>query len=356
MAYAGDIIAGYHEGRTFQSGRLHVFKPYDFYVNGGIFLVNFGTADNVGMPQGLVNCSLLYYSTTQFTIMVPPLPANAVFSFSLSCDTNTKTFSFVTSPAVSLPDISCNAIKALLGESTNTCWGLLNSSKVNAGSLDVFGLWVYNPNDVALPNYVGHIHTGQAAPRRMSEFVGYCHTPPQPEAFYNVERNVSFTRNNCGAGGIGSSVNYHIAANAYRTIMSQEHADHLAQMEIDATGQAYANAIGTCYYPPVTNVDWMVGVIDGTTLNGWLFIGDDEDADTYDSHTINNTTLATGSFYLDYVCRISTQITADYDFCIIILDSNNDELHYSIGNSVFSVNDFYYEPSMGAITIHIVEY
>ncbi|HEX2846417.1 MAG TPA: DUF5977 domain-containing protein [Chitinophagaceae bacterium] len=63
--------------------------------------------------------------------------------------------------------------------------------------------------------------------------------------FYNVSKSGTFTRNNCGSGYTGSSVTYTVAANMYAA-SSQAAADALAQADVDANGQAYANVNGTC--------------------------------------------------------------------------------------------------------------
>lgn len=69
---------------------------------------------------------------------------------------------------------------------------------------------------------------------------GYCE-----QVYGNSFRSQNFTRNNCGSGFDGSVVPYSIDANTY-TATTQVGADNLAQADIDANGQAYANAHGTC--------------------------------------------------------------------------------------------------------------
>jgi len=66
--------------------------------------------------------------------------------------------------------------------------------------------------------------------------------------FYNTAKNQSFARNNCGAGGIGSSVSYNVAAGLYNSIISQADADQQAINVIAANGQNNANANGSCTY------------------------------------------------------------------------------------------------------------
>ena len=73
----------------------------------------------------------------------------------------------------------------------------------------------------------------------------------QPEecgavVYYSVAKSGTFTRNNCGTNGTGGSVTYTVAAGAYSSTVSQATADQLAQDAVNANGQAYANANGSC--------------------------------------------------------------------------------------------------------------
>jgi hypothetical protein len=66
--------------------------------------------------------------------------------------------------------------------------------------------------------------------------------------FYNVAKSGTFTRNNCSTGATGGSVVYTVAAHTYSSMISQSNADSLAQADVNANGQNYANANGTCTY------------------------------------------------------------------------------------------------------------
>lgn len=70
---------------------------------------------------------------------------------------------------------------------------------------------------------------------------GYC-------TFYNTTQSGSFTKNNCAPGGTGSSVTYTVAANTYSSNTSQAAANNLAINDVNANGQAYANANGYCTF------------------------------------------------------------------------------------------------------------
>lgn len=59
--------------------------------------------------------------------------------------------------------------------------------------------------------------------------------------FYNVAKNVVFTRNNCAAGGSPASITYNVPAGRYNSNASQVAADAQAQNEVNNNGQAFAN-------------------------------------------------------------------------------------------------------------------
>ncbi|OQP46230.1 hypothetical protein A4H97_31195 [Niastella yeongjuensis] len=64
-------------------------------------------------------------------------------------------------------------------------------------------------------------------------------------ASYNVAKSQPFTKNNCIEGGFGSSVTYSVPANKYAAY-NLDAANQMAQDEINANGQNYANANGYC--------------------------------------------------------------------------------------------------------------
>ncbi|MBD1364752.1 hypothetical protein IDJ77_13105 [Mucilaginibacter sp. ZT4R22] len=69
---------------------------------------------------------------------------------------------------------------------------------------------------------------------------------PKAAIFYNVAKTQFFTKNNCGTGYTGTSVAYSVPANKYNST-TQADADQKAQNEINANGQAQANANGSCF-------------------------------------------------------------------------------------------------------------
>ncbi|MHA4808474.1 DUF5977 domain-containing protein [Flavitalea flava] len=66
--------------------------------------------------------------------------------------------------------------------------------------------------------------------------------------FYNTVQGGSYTRNNCGTGGVGSSITYTVPANTYSSLITQGDADQKALTAANTTGQANANASGTCTF------------------------------------------------------------------------------------------------------------
>ncbi|MEO7982656.1 MAG: DUF5977 domain-containing protein [Bacteroidota bacterium] len=64
--------------------------------------------------------------------------------------------------------------------------------------------------------------------------------------YRNVTKSGSFTRNNCSNGYTGSSVTYTVPEATYSSFVSRAYADSLAQADVNANGQTYANANGTC--------------------------------------------------------------------------------------------------------------
>ncbi len=66
--------------------------------------------------------------------------------------------------------------------------------------------------------------------------------------YYNAAKSGQFTKNNCAAGGTGSTVTYTVAAGTYSSTTSQAAADALAQSAVNNNGQAYANSNGVCVF------------------------------------------------------------------------------------------------------------
>lgn len=74
--------------------------------------------------------------------------------------------------------------------------------------------------------------------------------------YYNVSASRNFISQSCPPGYVGGTITYTVPANKYYSLLSQADADQMAQDEIDANGDAYANdpanAICSINYDP----DW----------------------------------------------------------------------------------------------------
>ena len=76
------------------------------------------------------------------------------------------------------------------------------------------------------------------------------------QIYYNTVASKSF-RCQCSGGDIGSIVNYVVSAGTYSSDISQEDAQAQAQADIDANGQNYANAHGSCSVPDMLDVNYV---------------------------------------------------------------------------------------------------
>ncbi|HEX6430511.1 MAG TPA: DUF5977 domain-containing protein [Niastella sp.] len=64
--------------------------------------------------------------------------------------------------------------------------------------------------------------------------------------WYNDPKTVTFTKNNCIDGGVGSAVDYDVPGNKYSSTISKSFANQQAQDEINLFGQTKANDNGNC--------------------------------------------------------------------------------------------------------------
>ena len=82
--------------------------------------------------------------------------------------------------------------------------------------------------------------------------------------FRNIPKSGNFTRNNCGGGFTPGSVTYTVPANTYSSTISQPYVDSVAQADVNANGQTYANTNATCtpntIYAKTHYTDWYYDV------------------------------------------------------------------------------------------------
>ncbi|MBC7934220.1 MAG: hypothetical protein H7Y86_02510 [Rhizobacter sp.] len=70
--------------------------------------------------------------------------------------------------------------------------------------------------------------------------------PACPVTYTHLEVSETFTKNNCGAGTIGSDVTYTIPAGTYTSTHSQEAVDAMVDNDLEMNGQNHANSAGSC--------------------------------------------------------------------------------------------------------------
>lgn len=73
--------------------------------------------------------------------------------------------------------------------------------------------------------------------------------------FHSVAKNREFTRNNCGSGSVGTTVNYMVEYGKYTSSFSQADADSQAEADLNSNGQNFANTYGQCIQTGITLVN-----------------------------------------------------------------------------------------------------
>lgn len=76
------------------------------------------------------------------------------------------------------------------------------------------------------------------------------------QLFYNVALSQSFNIQSCPTGYAGGTYTYSVAAGTYTSTVSQADADEMAQDEIDANGQTYANLPANAICNIDTSPEW----------------------------------------------------------------------------------------------------
>lgn len=96
-------------------------------------------------------------------------------------------------------------------------------------------------------------------------------------AFSNVEKSGVATKDNCAEGQAGTEVTYIVSAGTY-TASTQLEADNLAQADVDANKQAYANANGSCVFLGEDYFLTLGGSIVGTNVTVTVELKDEANA------------------------------------------------------------------------------
>ncbi|MFH6946432.1 DUF5977 domain-containing protein, partial [Flavobacterium sp. FlaQc-49] len=90
-----------------------------------------------------------------------------------------------------------------------------------------------------------HRAATQAAADLLAENDGQAYANANGTCTFSSTKSGSFTKNNCGVGGTGSVVVY---SKTLTSIISQADADTLAQADVNQNGQANANTTGACSF------------------------------------------------------------------------------------------------------------
>ena len=132
--------------------------------------------------------------------------------------------------------------------------------------------------------------------------------------YYNVATSRSFTRNNCLRNLEGTTVVYTVPANTYPSTISPEDANQQATNDINANGQAYANANGLCKFPQPTTDVTLVLQSDLPTAGAAVMVEFLQNGQVVKSGTIPaafgssvTTTLVSGTYDLRFTVNMSGQ-------------------------------------------------
>jgi YD repeat-containing protein len=135
---------------------------------------------------------------------------------------------------------------------------------------------------------------------------GYAGQPGDCNLFYNTELSVPFTRNNCGAGFTGTTVNYIVPAGTYASTISVADANAMAQNDANTNGQAYANINGTCVGASITvqgynskSFNYKVRFTNNSTGTFYVF---DLTAGTFNYSTLGQ--IPAGTYMVDFYATL----------------------------------------------------
>ncbi|WP_447642431.1 MULTISPECIES: DUF5977 domain-containing protein [Chitinophagaceae] len=113
--------------------------------------------------------------------------------------------------------------------------------------------------------------------------------------YLSAAKAATFTVNSCAGGSlVGDAVVYTVPAGRYSSTLSQADADQLAQFDLSANGQAYANANGTCRAQVTTS---NIGLQGGAVPGVLTFIGSNNSTYTIGGSGSGNTLMLPADTY-----------------------------------------------------------
>jgi hypothetical protein len=201
-------------------------------------------------------CSLIYYnaaqSQTDTSQNCAPGYVGGLVTYTVPAQTYSSIVSQTNADSLALADIAANAQMYADLPANQVC------------SLNTAADWEWYPGDSVTPSgqsYCASVN-GNLPPHLFVLLTDVNPNSPTynqtmwedygPDAacpagnYYNVVESQAFTSNNCGSGYSGSTVTYTVPAGKYSSTTSQAAANQLATNDINANGQNYANANGTC--------------------------------------------------------------------------------------------------------------
>jgi hypothetical protein len=202
------------------------------------------------------SCALIYYNTVQSvsdtTQTCPDGYTGGTVTYTVPAGTYSSIISQADANQQALNDIAANAIAYANFPANAVC------------NINTTPDWEWFPGDStapADPSYCLSVN-GQLPPHQFilvkdvnpnsstynqTQYVDYGPQAACPaNTYFNAQQSQNFTRNNCGTGYTGSTVTYTVQPGKYSSTVSQAAANQLATNDINANGQNYANANGTC--------------------------------------------------------------------------------------------------------------
>jgi parallel beta-helix repeat protein len=219
-------IVYYNDGNTIAGISLN--KNIFFAVNG---------SQMVHRSSGGTTSSASFFTAADNNYWCRPVNENANFSSSVPLRTDNLT-----------------TWKTFTGKET--------SSKITpAGGSGA--ILIYNETDAAriIPSGYVDLFYGATSILAHSSMIVIPGAVTPPPVFMNITVSKAYTKNNC-TSGTGTTVTYIVVAGKY-SASTQPAADQLAQNDITANGQNYANMNGTCV--PKTIIKIVIYYSDGST-------------------------------------------------------------------------------------------
>jgi hypothetical protein len=246
-------------GSNYLGGNITVTVPSGAYTSVISQADADAQAENYLLASGQTNadatgtCSLIYYNTAQSVadsiescatgykggLVTYTVPAGRYWSIFSQADADQQASDDIAANAQAWANNPANQSSCVIDYSPDWEWDNVSTYCLSVNGTLPPHLFVLekdvNPNS---PSYNqtrwSDVGTDNACPAN---------------TYYNASQSQVFTRNNCPSGYVGSNVTYTVPPGKYSSTVSQAAADQQATNDINANGQNYANANGTCSVP-----------------------------------------------------------------------------------------------------------